>query len=281
MSWYREDDKMHKNPKWVRITALCDERFPKHPDKARCLAKDAKLLQNVAGNWGAGNNCDGLITRAAIHQIAAEASLTFQECLDAGDVLVKAGFWIVLSKKRGGPGWEINDWLEYQPSKKSVERKATVEKLRKDLGNTATGKRIAAAVRRRDGDHCRYCDEEVNWADRRSPRAGTYDHVDPSLLVNTVENVVVACNYCNKVKGERTPEEANMPLTRPRGLYATDLAVSSHGLTAFGPQTNRGEGSGRAGTGQVRSGRVGSERVGWSAPVEPDITRSPAALQSF
>jgi 5-methylcytosine-specific restriction endonuclease McrA len=262
MSWYREDDKMHKNPKWVRITALADDRFPRSSDKARALAKDAKLLQNVAGNWGAGNNCDGIITRAAVHQIAAEASMTFDEVINAAAVLTAAGFWIVLTKKRGGPGWEINDWLEYQPSRQQVERKATIDKLRKDLNRTAEGKRVAASVRRRDGDCCRYCNEPVSWTDRRSAHAGTYDHVDPALLQNTVENVVVSCRHCNIVKGDRTPDDAGMPLLPPVGTVVRDLTAPSHGQNAFRTRSNRAEGSGQVRTGQVGSDQDGTGRDG-------------------
>lgn len=289
MSWYREDDKMHKNQKWIRILALCDERFPKDHERSRRLAKDAKLFQNVAGNWGAGNNCDGLITRAAIHQIAAEASMTFQECIDAADILVKAGWYMSLSRRRGGPGWEINDWLDYQPSKQQVERKATVEKLRKDLSRTVEGRRVASIVQRRDADHCRYCDVNVSWSDRRSAHAATYDHVDPHILANTVENVVVACGHCNRVKGDRTPDEAGMPLTRPRGTYTPDLAGPGRVQNASRTRTNRTEGSGRAGSGQNGSDRAGSGRVGEpEAQTDPphrgaprDITRSAAAHEPF
>jgi 5-methylcytosine-specific restriction endonuclease McrA len=62
-------------------------------------------------------------------------------------------------------------------------------------------------ILRRDRHHCQYCGS----GDRL-----TLDHVLPKSRggKDTWENLVAACVPCNNRKGNRTPEEAGMPLTR-------------------------------------------------------------------
>ncbi len=63
---------------------------------------------------------------------------------------------------------------------------------------------------RRDGFRCGYCG---------TTRALTVDHVVPRSQggKDSWENLVTACESCNRRKGNRTPEQAGMPLLiRPR-----------------------------------------------------------------
>jgi len=62
-------------------------------------------------------------------------------------------------------------------------------------------------VIRRDGNTCQYCG---------SPDRITIDHVMPRSRggKDTWTNLVAACVPCNNRKGNRTPEEADMPLAR-------------------------------------------------------------------
>lgn len=62
-------------------------------------------------------------------------------------------------------------------------------------------------VLRRDRHRCQYC---------RSHDRLTIDHVLPKSRggKDTWENLVAACVPCNNRKGNRTPEEAEMPLLR-------------------------------------------------------------------
>lgn len=61
---------------------------------------------------------------------------------------------------------------------------------------------------RRDRHLCAYCGQEYAPADL------SRDHIIPDSRggPNTWMNVVTACNSCNKLKDNRTPEEAHMPL---------------------------------------------------------------------
>jgi 5-methylcytosine-specific restriction endonuclease McrA len=79
----------------------------------------------------------------------------------------------------------------------------------------------------RDQYTCQYCGTQPGRAQL------TMDHVVPrSRGGNTCwENVVTACGPCNRRKGGRTPDEANMPVLklprRPRYLALTLLEGSS------------------------------------------------------
>ena len=63
-------------------------------------------------------------------------------------------------------------------------------------------------VIRRDGHRCQYCGAQERL---------TIDHVYPKSRggPDTWENLVAACVPCNNRKGNKTPEEARMPLARP------------------------------------------------------------------
>ncbi|MGQ9798125.1 MAG: HNH endonuclease [Ignavibacterium sp.] len=61
-------------------------------------------------------------------------------------------------------------------------------------------------ILRRDGYKCAYCG--------RSDIPLTVDHIIPKARGgdDSWENLICACTRCNNVKGDRTPEEANMKL---------------------------------------------------------------------
>lgn len=60
-------------------------------------------------------------------------------------------------------------------------------------------------IYKRDGHNCQYCGSRDNL---------TLDHVLPSSRggKSSWTNLVTACRRCNSLKGDRTPEEANMLL---------------------------------------------------------------------
>ena len=60
----------------------------------------------------------------------------------------------------------------------------------------------------RDGYKCQYCGIQS--------KALTVDHVIPKFKngLDSWENLVAACKNCNQIKGEKTPEEAKMPLLK-------------------------------------------------------------------
>lgn len=66
----------------------------------------------------------------------------------------------------------------------------------------------------RDGYTCQYCNKQYDY------KFLTYDHVIPkSKWVGKTSptswtNIVTACVDCNRIKGSRTPKQANMPLVK-------------------------------------------------------------------
>lgn len=67
-----------------------------------------------------------------------------------------------------------------------------------------------ANIYARDGYTCQYCDQT------HPPEGLTFDHVVPVAQGGTRgwENIVTACEPCNRRKGARTPDEAGMALRR-------------------------------------------------------------------
>jgi 5-methylcytosine-specific restriction endonuclease McrA len=79
----------------------------------------------------------------------------------------------------------------------------------------------------RDGHRCQYCGRPA------TERALNIDHVLPRARggLDSWDNLVTACQSCNRRKGERTPQEAGMPLRRraaePRWSLAAQLLAGS------------------------------------------------------
>lgn len=177
MPWFKVDDGLFANPKWLACSA------------------PARALWVTAGSWAGSQLTDGFIPRGVLAMLGGRPR-------DAA-VLVEFGLWV-----EADGGWMFHDWCEYQPTRESVlaERKAGAARQK-----VARSPELRAAVRHRDGDLCRYCGKEVRWNDRRGPLGGTYDHVIPDGP-STFENLVVCCRGCNASKGRRTPEQAGMVL---------------------------------------------------------------------
>lgn len=92
-------------------------------------------------------------------------------------------------------------------------------------------RRQTAGMRRmrifvRDGYRCQYCGV------RKSASELTLDHITPRAQrgESTPENLVTACVECNARKGNRTPQEARMPLLTPQKKLGVglDLVMLCH-----------------------------------------------------
>ena len=78
----------------------------------------------------------------------------------------------------------------------------------------------------RDGFRCQYCSKKF------APALLTLDHIMPRSRGGSdePENLAASCIPCNQRKGNRTPDEARMPLlATPSALrYGLDRAMLSH-----------------------------------------------------
>ena len=95
----------------------------------------------------------------------------------------------------------------------SVVRLVTYIDVRGRQGRASS---LRARIIARDRYRCQYCGRKGTAFDL------TLDHLLPKSRGGRTlaENLVTACQVCNNRKGDRTPEEARMPLiTNPAALY--------------------------------------------------------------
>lgn len=177
---------------WARL----DDGFWRNP-KVTATSTAAVGVYALGISYCADQLTDGFIPESiAVHMLARRRRALIRE-------LVAREFWV-----EAADGYQIRDFLDYNPSKAEVDFRRRTNTRRQALHRDRT---LVEAVRARDGDVCRYCNREVDFTDRRSPAGGTYDHVDPGGL-NELDNVVVACRGCNSAKGRRTPAQAGLVL---------------------------------------------------------------------
>ena len=107
-------------------------------------------------------------------------------------------------------------------SPRAVWRVPSVIRLRSYIN--IRRRRQATAMKRariyiRDKYRCQYCGE------KRSAVELTLDHITPRAQggESMAENLVSACIECNQRKGNRTPEQARMPLLTPQKLLRLGL----------------------------------------------------------
>lgn len=177
--------------------------------------------------------------------------------------LVRAGLW-----EEHEDGFWVHDWGAYNDKRdEQVTKRRAFDNRRQQLMRNPE---LRAAVRERDGDHCRYCGREVNWLDRKSIAGATYDHVDPKGP-NDLDNLVVCCRSCNSIKRGRTPEEAGMRLRPIKPRSTADLAPDLD-LSEPGSRTDLDMSHARA---QARA----RTRVG-ARPNDQDHDQEPEAVTS-
>ena len=262
MTWLKIDDKLTTHPKWLGLTL------------------EAKSLWFHAAVWCAAHNNDGELPAESMPLHAFAASVPARQIDDCTTMLVKARLWSRRPKSKGG-GFEICDWLDYQPSKQQVkdrtsadEAKAERKRLHDWLHKAVVGRKVKALIDQRDGMFCRYCDNQVviTAGDRRGPHRRTYDLIDPmsvwdreakalpeAELVRLAGMWVIACGWCNAIKGSRTPDEADMTIRPAHGTCKTKADSAANGSGAVPP----------VGTGLAGSGQNGPALVGSGTPHSP------------
>ncbi len=104
---------------WVKL----DDQFFRHP-KARSAGKDGRLLYVTGLAYCTANLTDGLIHQDALPLVAAEAEVR----PGTARRLVEVGLW-----EEVDGGYQVHDYLDYQPSAEKVraERTAAKERMRR------------------------------------------------------------------------------------------------------------------------------------------------------
>jgi len=106
-----------------------------------------------------------------------------------------------------------------------------VVRLHRQVPRRKLGVRFSRAnVYARDRSTCQYCGVDF------PPARLTYDHVVPRSRGGKTSwtNIVTCCVECNRAKGNRTPEQANMRLLRPPAI-PTWLPVVGRSLVSREP----------------------------------------------
>lgn len=200
MPWFKGDDKAYANPK-LRAVAT--------------KSKTAGFGILFCWLYAAQQGTDGWLPQWVVDNEFSPAELR-------AVTTVKANGRAPLLHKRGDEcpclhgsqwteemgGYWLHDWLKHNPSK--AENNVHRAKGR-ELGDPD----LRALVMLRDGNACRYCGIVVPWADRKSSRMLTIDHVNPTLAAGA-GNLVVACMQCNARKKDAIrPESVGLTLLGP------------------------------------------------------------------
>ncbi|MEW6505496.1 MAG: HNH endonuclease [Chloroflexota bacterium] len=138
------------------------------------------------------------------------------------DILEKEGFITRYSVEDNQYG-VVNNWSRHQipgknePPSEIPSFDGTITAYFRPLTQTERLK-----VYERDGWTCLYCGAELS----NKRRALCLDHVIPYSRggTNRPQNLATACKQCNAIKGDRTPDEANM--VWPEGLGETTNTIS-------------------------------------------------------
>lgn len=179
MAWVRGGDTALTHPVVVRgmTVAGADSRT------WRELYGTAHLLASVAGAHP--TDPAGLIEAGHLMQVCGpdHERLTAQ--------LVEAGY-LTPFERGGRPMWRLID----DPDLIHIRSRAEVEWDRRRKRDTSNAD-VTLRVLHRDGSACRYCGRTVSWTDRRGTRGATYDHRRAGEIVESPDDLVVACRGCN------------------------------------------------------------------------------------
>ena len=198
MSWVRQGDTLGSDS---RVLAL-EPGFTGPTSRASVLGVVMQLA-----SLSALNGLDGLVDEPMLRQV----------CLpdDPAPVVaeaVRVGLLTRVPRKRR---WQIalDEKLIHIRPQAEVDWEA---QQRRDTANP----RLTMPARERDGDACRYCARVVWWGgNKRSSRAGSYDHRTPGQRAVSPDDLVVACKECNSRRGgwvragwDLAQMDAEMPL---------------------------------------------------------------------
>lgn len=209
MSWAKINDHLSMS---VKIQGLADPGATGAEAKRQRGEALGHWLQILT--WVAAERTDGFVTTRTVDEYCTEAS----RARLTRPVMGRAPLLHARAEDGKTPtcrcvqgrswpddaDYAVHDYLDYNPTRTENDvHKAKARELR--------NAKLKRAVRDRDRDRCRYCGKPCKFTDRVSDDGLTFDHVDPEIA-DGMNNLVVACRGCNRRKGRRTPEQANMAL---------------------------------------------------------------------
>lgn len=198
--------------------------------KHRELAEMAMLGNLVGpaaiGLWTmSGAQCQASLTDGVVsRQDAVRVFLNPQLVDECAAELVRVGLW-------HEPGhtcprcpavadgtWLFHDWFDLgydRADQVTVTRRKRRELKDQKIINAVWARDCADPANPNEAN-CRYCGVLVRRKDTRSKggRRPHLDHVDPNRA-DGARNIVIACEDCNRTKGNRTPAQAGLTLLPP------------------------------------------------------------------
>lgn len=193
MPWLKHSDNAARHP---RVTGLRDAPKADRRSKWEVYGFTMALLEESAAHL-----TDGRVDRDTIETLGGPRWRTYiAQMIHTGIVTEKK------DRKTGAVYWQLvddPDWISLR-SKAQVNHERQRDRDRKNP-------ELAAAVRLRDGDGCRYCRTIVNWHSRSGDRQGSLDHREPGKAA-TVETYVVACFGCNRARSDNPNADEEIPL---------------------------------------------------------------------
>jgi len=151
--------------------------------------------------------------------------------------MVQAGWLEVHDRGVCFPKFDVHMGESAKLRAKSSERQKRYRALRSCHAHVTPKSHIPADLRRkvfeRDGKKCVYC----GWTEDQKTPIGAYigamlsvDHVIPESRGGdtSLDNLTTCCTVCNRIKSDRTPEEAGLPVThlsRKCHAYVTHFAL--------------------------------------------------------
>jgi len=130
--------------------------------------------------------------------------------------LVDAGVW-----SDDGTGWKLENDTGYLHLLTQDEKDR-----QRARGADERNPALTVPAKLRDGDSCRFCGLPVNWADRKSIRGGTWEHLDITVQPTTLDLFVVCCFGCNRNPVDRAPLRPSPD--KPKYGNATRKFVRDH-----------------------------------------------------
>ncbi len=233
MVWQKNHDNADLDE---RLHRLREDPFDLQPRMVQVsedylIALEAKVLRQSALLYSSRELTNGFVEPAVLPMIASNGQVAHSSVGRALDRLVKVGL-LTRRNKRAGGGWDIRNFLKYNPTKEQVLiRRESVRRLAW-LQDTPAGRKVRDFIKRRDGMRCRYCYIEMSASDHRSPIAMQYDHARPNDpdLARDPRWIVQACAFHNGMKQDRTPEEAGLELLPPYSEADTALRTKAQQL---------------------------------------------------
>lgn len=230
MVWNRHNDTADLDEKLHRLRTDPFDASPRMVEVPEdyLTALEAKAVRYSAMLYSSRELTDGVIDEAVVLMLAGNAQVYQHRVIRAIDALVRVKLLKRRTKRQGG-GWEIPNFLKYNPSKEQVLRRKAADSRLSWLQDTAAGRKARDLIIERDAGRCRYCYIELRANDQKSPFRKTYDHVRPNEpeFDRDPRWIVQACMFHNGQKLNRTPEEAGLVLLPP--WSEADAAMRTRG----------------------------------------------------